>query len=76
MSYSEMQQLDRNQIAHYFAEKAQKAIDAMWDNGEINEKTIEEWGSTKMRTNKENYTKKVGTCTTSMGTEKPYFKTI
>ncbi len=50
----------RNLIAHYFAEKAQKAIDAMWDNGEINEKTIEEWGSTKMRTNKGNYTKKVG----------------
>lgn len=40
----------RNLIARYFAEKAQKAIDAMWDRGEINEKTIEEWGNTKMRT--------------------------
>lgn len=40
----------RNLLARYFAEKAQKAIDAMWDKGEINEKTIEEWGNTKMRT--------------------------
>lgn len=40
----------RNLLAHYFAEKAQKAIDAMWDKGEITEKTIEEWGNTKMRT--------------------------
>ena len=40
----------RNLLAHYFADKAQKAIDAMWDNGQINEQTIEEWGKTKMRT--------------------------
>ena len=40
----------RNMLAHYFASKAQKAIDAMWDSGEINEQTIEEWGRTKMRT--------------------------
>lgn len=40
----------RNFLARYFANKAQKAIDAMWDRGEITEKTIEEWGSTKMRT--------------------------
>ena len=40
----------RNMIAHYFAQKAQKAIDAMWDKGEINEQTIEQWGNTKMRT--------------------------
>lgn len=37
-------------LARYFAEKAEKAIDAMWDKGEISEKTIEEWGNTKMRT--------------------------
>lgn len=40
----------RNLLAHYFADKAQKAIDAMWERGEISEKTIEEWGNTKMRT--------------------------
>lgn len=40
----------RNLLARYFADKAQKAIDAMWDNGELNEQTIEEWGNTKMRT--------------------------
>ncbi|MCQ2266652.1 MAG: hypothetical protein MJZ40_02970 [Bacteroidaceae bacterium] len=40
----------RNLLARYFAEKAQKAIDAMWDQGTINENTIKEWGNTKMRT--------------------------
>ena len=40
----------RNMLARYFAAKAQKAIDAMWDRGEINEHTIEEWGNTKMHT--------------------------
>lgn len=40
----------RNLLARYFAEKAQKAIDAMWDKGEISETTIEKWGNTKMRT--------------------------
>lgn len=40
----------RNMLARYFATKAQKAIDAMWDNGQISEHTIEEWGKTKMRT--------------------------
>ena len=37
-------------VARYFAQKAQKAIDALWDKGEINEKTIEEWGEEHMRT--------------------------
>lgn len=40
----------RNFLARYFADKAQKAIDAMWDSGQITEQTIEEWGNTKMRT--------------------------
>lgn len=40
----------RNYLARYFAEKAQKAIDALWDKGEITVETIEEWGNTKMRT--------------------------
>ena len=33
---TEAEYLDfRNLLARYFAEKAQKAIDAMWDKGEI-----------------------------------------
>lgn len=37
-------------VAHFFAHKAQKAIDELWDQGVINEKTIEQWGNEHMRT--------------------------
>ena len=37
-------------LAHYFAQKAQKEIDALWDEGIINEDTINHWGSEHMRT--------------------------
>ena len=37
-------------VAHFFARKAQKAIDALWDNGTINEDTINQWGTEHMRT--------------------------
>ena len=37
-------------VAHFFAEKAQKAIDTLWDNGTINEDTISQWGAEHMRT--------------------------
>ena len=40
----------RNMLARYFADKAQKQIDALWDQGIINEQTIEEWGNERMRT--------------------------
>ena len=40
----------KNLLAHYFAQKAQKAIDALWDEGVINEETIEQWGAEHMRT--------------------------
>ena len=40
----------RNFLARYFAEKAQKAIDAMWEKGDISADTIEQGGKTKMRT--------------------------
>ncbi|MBR1929197.1 MAG: hypothetical protein IJ834_05610 [Paludibacteraceae bacterium] len=40
----------RNMLARYFAEKAQKQIDALWNNGTINEQTIEQWGNERMRT--------------------------
>ena len=39
----------RNMLAKYFADKAQKAIDALWDNGAINNDTIEEWGKEHMK---------------------------
>ena len=40
----------RDMLARYFAQKAQKAIDALWDEGVINNDTIEEWGEEHMRT--------------------------
>jgi len=40
----------RNVIARFFAEKAQKAIDKLWEDGTINDKTISDWGSEHMRT--------------------------
>lgn len=40
----------KNMLAHYFAEKAQKAIDTLWEDGSIDENTIEEWGNEHMRT--------------------------
>ena len=40
----------KNLLAHYFAQKAQKAIDALWDEGVINDQTIEQWGAEHMRT--------------------------
>lgn len=40
----------RNMLAHYFAQKAEKEIDGMWDKGLINEDTIEQWGKEHMRT--------------------------
>lgn len=40
----------RDLVAHFFAAKAQKAIDALWDSGIINEETINQWGNEHMRT--------------------------
>lgn len=37
-------------VARYFAAKAQKSIDALWDEGVINEETINQWGEEHMRT--------------------------
>ena len=50
-SISTQEELDdfRDMLAHYFAEKAQKAIDELWEKGEINDQTIEEWGNEHMR---------------------------
>lgn len=48
-SESELKEF-KNMLAHYFASKAQKAIDALWDEGTINASTIEAWGKEHMRT--------------------------
>lgn len=48
MSYKEIAQLDLT--AYSFVEKAQKAIEALWDEGIINEETIEQWGAEHLRT--------------------------
>lgn len=40
----------KDMVALFFAQKAQKAIDAMWNNGEIDENTINQWGNEHMRT--------------------------
>lgn len=37
-------------IARFFAAKAQMEIDELWDNGKINENTINAWGEEHMRT--------------------------
>ena len=37
-------------VAHFFAQKAQKAIDALWEDGVINDDTIKQWGTEHMRT--------------------------
>ena len=37
-------------LARYFAQKTQKGLDALWDQGAINSDTIEKWGGEHMRT--------------------------
>lgn len=37
-------------LAQFFARKAQKSVDALWDDGTIKEETIEQWGKEYMRT--------------------------
>ena len=48
-SESELKEF-RDMLARYFAQKAQKAIDDLWEKGEINEDTINQWGAEHMRT--------------------------
>ena len=37
-------------ISNYFAKKADDELDKLWDQGIINEHTIQEWGKEHMRT--------------------------
>ena len=40
----------RDMLSNYFAQKAEKAIDKLWDSGQINDSTIEGWKKEDMRT--------------------------
>ena len=53
MSYVESKEtLDeiRDMLSRYFAEKAQKDIDKLWEEGTINDAVIEGWKTEHMRT--------------------------
>lgn len=40
----------RNLISDYFAQKAENAIDALWEEGKITSETIDNWKKEHMRT--------------------------
>lgn len=42
--------MSNNELALYFASKAQKAIDTMREEGVLDESTVEAWGCEHMRT--------------------------
>lgn len=39
----------RNLISDYFAQKAENAIDALWEEGKITSETIDNWKNEHMR---------------------------
>lgn len=39
----------RDLISDYFAQKAEDAIDALWDEGKITDETVENWKHEHMR---------------------------
>lgn len=53
MSYVESDEtLDeiKDMLSSYFAQKAEKEIDKLWDSGKINNAIIEDWKNEHMRT--------------------------
>ncbi len=48
-SEAEMQDI-RRMLGHYFAKRAEDAIDRLWDEGVLNDNVMEEWKSEHMRT--------------------------
>ena len=40
----------KDMLSRYFAQKAEKGIDQLWDSGQINDSVIEEWKKEHMRT--------------------------
>ena len=45
----EMQDI-RSMLGHYFASRAEDALDQLWDEGILNEGVMEEWKNEHMRT--------------------------
>ena len=40
----------KDMLSSYFAQKAEKEIDKLWDSGQVNNTVIEEWTHEHMRT--------------------------
>lgn len=40
----------KDMLSNYFAQKAEKAIDKLWESGKLNDNMIEEWKHEHMRT--------------------------
>ena len=40
----------KDMLSSYFAQKAEKEIDKLWDSGQVNNTVIEEWKHEHMRT--------------------------
>ena len=40
----------KDMLSNYFAQKAEREIDKLWDNGQVNNTIIEEWKHEHMRT--------------------------
>lgn len=40
----------KDMLSNYFAQKAERAIDALWDSGQINDTVVEQWKQEHLRT--------------------------
>ena len=40
----------KDMLSNYFAQKAEREIEKLWDNGQVNNTIIEEWKHEHMRT--------------------------
>lgn len=40
----------KDMLSRYFAQKAERAIDELWDNGQLNDSVMEQWKNEHLRT--------------------------
>lgn len=40
----------KDMLSRYFAQKAERAIDELWDNGQLNDSMMERWKNEHLRT--------------------------
>lgn len=40
----------KDMLSRYFAQKAERAIDELWDNGQLNDSVMERWKNEHLRT--------------------------